>query len=115
MASIPGYHIIAELHNCPREKLERADTLKEILLEISRKAGFESVGSVFYQFEPFGATGVVLIKTSHISAHTWPEHGYVALDIYSCAGSKLAEKALELSIKKFEAGKVKVKRVRRFR
>lgn len=31
-----------------------------------------------------GVTYVLVIKESHISVHTWPEHGYAAVDIYTC-------------------------------
>ncbi|HLZ88673.1 MAG TPA: S-adenosylmethionine decarboxylase, partial [Puia sp.] len=31
---------------------------------------------------PAGFTAVVCLSESHISVHTWPEHGRVNLDIY---------------------------------
>jgi S-adenosylmethionine/arginine decarboxylase-like enzyme len=39
---------------------------------------------VFQPFEPHGVSGVVVIEESHISIHTWPEHGYAAVDFYTC-------------------------------
>jgi S-adenosylmethionine decarboxylase len=32
----------------------------------------------------WGISGFVLIAESHISAHTFPEHGYVWVDVFSC-------------------------------
>ena len=29
-------------------------------------------------------TGVVILAESHISMHSWPEHGYVAIDVFLC-------------------------------
>ena len=29
-------------------------------------------------------TGVVVLAESHLSIHTWPESGYVTLDVYVC-------------------------------
>ena len=34
----------------------------------------------------WGLSGFVLIAESHISIHTFPEHGYVWVDIFSCKG-----------------------------
>lgn len=31
-----------------------------------------------------GISGVAILSTSHIAIHTWPEHSYAVLDIYSC-------------------------------
>jgi S-adenosylmethionine decarboxylase len=34
--------------------------------------------------EPPGISAFVILAESHVSFHTWPESGYVSLDIYSC-------------------------------
>jgi S-adenosylmethionine decarboxylase len=34
--------------------------------------------------EDWGVTGFVIIAESHISVHTFPEHGYVWVDVFSC-------------------------------
>ena len=34
--------------------------------------------------EDWGLSGFVLIAESHISVHTFPERGYLSLDIFSC-------------------------------
>jgi S-adenosylmethionine decarboxylase len=36
--------------------------------------------------EDWGVTGFVIIAESHIAVHTFPEHGYVWVDIFSCKG-----------------------------
>jgi S-adenosylmethionine decarboxylase len=36
--------------------------------------------------EDWGISGFVLIAESHISVHTFPDHGYVWVDIFSCKG-----------------------------
>ena len=42
------------------------------------------VGDSFYQFEPQGVTGTVLLAESHLAIHTWPEYGFVSVDVYVC-------------------------------
>lgn len=34
---------------------------------------------------PGGITGLALLSESHLAVHTFPEHGYAALSIYSCS------------------------------
>ena len=29
-------------------------------------------------------TGMLLLSSSHMTLHTWPEHAYAALDIFTC-------------------------------
>jgi S-adenosylmethionine decarboxylase len=36
--------------------------------------------------EDWGVSGFVLIAESHISIHTFPERGYIWVDIFSCKG-----------------------------
>ena len=42
------------------------------------------VGDRFFQFKPQGVTGTVLLAESHLAIHTWPEAGFVAVDVYVC-------------------------------
>ena len=42
------------------------------------------VGDSFHQFEPQGVTGTVLLAESHLAIHTWPEQGFVTIDVYVC-------------------------------
>jgi S-adenosylmethionine decarboxylase proenzyme len=44
----------------------------------------EILYAYFYQFHPQGVTGMLVLSTSHISIHTWPEERYASLDFYTC-------------------------------
>ena len=80
-----GKHLLGNLYGISAELLERVDIVKDIMYRTVRKAGFKPVGDVFHQYEPFGVTGVILISDSHFSIHTWPEHEFLAVDIFSCS------------------------------
>ncbi|WP_346824989.1 adenosylmethionine decarboxylase (plasmid) [Ralstonia solanacearum] len=42
-----------------------------------------------------GVTGVLLLAESHLSIHTWPEHGFAAIDAFMCgSGITLAARAI---------------------
>ncbi|UCH51514.1 MAG: adenosylmethionine decarboxylase [Chloroflexota bacterium] len=113
--SIKGYHILADLWGCPPEKVNEASSLEEILIDTTHKVGFRVVGKSFHQFTPNGATGVVLLETSHISVHSWPEFNFVALDVYSCSGKLKAKKAIRHLVKVLNPEKAQIREVERFR
>lgn len=115
MTTATGYHILADLWGCPLTYLEEAPRLKQILLDAAKKVGFNVVGESCYQFKPTGATAVLLLESSHICAHSWPEHNFVALDIYSCSGEMKAKQAMEYLVQVLKPKEVKVREVERFR
>lgn len=63
----------------------RADHLENIMNRIAERCGFHVVARAFHQFEPHGATGVLVLSESHFSAHTYPEDNKVYLDIFCCS------------------------------
>jgi len=81
-----GIHLLGEWYGCPAESPEftRADALRTLCLEAARAAGLTIVGDSFFQFKPQGVTGTVLLAESHLAIHTWPEHGFVTVDVYVC-------------------------------
>lgn len=78
-------HVLVELYNCDSERLDDAALLAEALLEAARLCGATILDHRFHRFSPHGVSGVVLVAESHLALHTWPEHGYAAVDIFSCA------------------------------
>ena len=79
-----GLHILMEFHECSTEILDKLNILEESMIEAANIAGATVIKSVFHQFAPQGVTGVVVIAESHLSIHTWPEHGYAAVDFFTC-------------------------------
>jgi len=80
-----GRHVLADLHGIEPFLLRDADGLRALLIEAARAAHAHVLGAHFHHFGGSqGVTGVVLLCESHITLHTWPEHGYAALDIFMC-------------------------------
>ena len=52
---------------------------------VAEKCGFTVVARAFHQFEPHGATGVLVLAESHFSAHTYPELNKVYIDVFCCS------------------------------
>lgn len=77
-------HTLLELRGCDSDVLNAPAELKELLLEAVRRGHGTIVTEVFHTFSPHGVSGVVVIAESHVAIHTWPEHDYAAVDIFSC-------------------------------
>jgi S-adenosylmethionine decarboxylase proenzyme len=79
-----GRHLLVEYRNCDRQLLNDIHQIEQLLRRAAKAAGATVVASVFHPFSPQGITGVVVVEESHLSIHTWPEHGYAAVDFYTC-------------------------------
>ena len=93
-----GLHLIGDLYGCICDSRLMLDAayLEEFCKAQVAAAGLTSVGSLFHSFgEGGGVTGVVVLAESHLSIHTWPESGYVTLDVYVCNYSPKAQKLFD--------------------
>jgi len=82
-----GLHLIGDFYGCrgDRQLMLDANYLERFCNSRVTAAGLIAVGSLFHSFgEGGGVTGVVVLAESHLSIHTWPEAGYVTLDVYVC-------------------------------
>jgi len=83
-----GRHLLADLHGVEHERLADSALLDRMLLDAARASGLTPVaGPLLHQFPGGGLTGVVLLAESHIAFHTYPERGYLALDVFTCGDS----------------------------
>ena len=65
--------------------VSRAEHLRTIMQRIAERNDFTVVSSAFHQFEPHGATGVLVLAESHFSAHTYPEENRIYIDVFCCS------------------------------
>ena len=98
-----GIHLILELKECDRERLNDLPFVRDTMMEAARAVGATIIGESFHQFDPIGVTGVVAIAESHLCIHTWPEYGYAAADIFTCGDSVRPEEAAQILIRELKA------------
>ncbi|MGN8645758.1 adenosylmethionine decarboxylase [Gracilibacillus sp. HCP3S3_G5_1] len=79
-----GRHVIAELWECNIDMLNDIEQLEKTFVNAALKAGAEVREVAFHKFAPFGVSGVVIISESHLTIHSFPEHGYASIDVYTC-------------------------------
>jgi S-adenosylmethionine decarboxylase len=85
-----GKQLVLELYECPSEIIDNQLIVEQALLATAAAIQATVVDIVFHKFSPQGVSGVVVIMESHIAIHTWPEHGYAAVDIFTCGDMDLA-------------------------
>ncbi|MEK3977547.1 adenosylmethionine decarboxylase [Psychrobacillus sp. FSL K6-2836] len=84
-----GQHFVIDAFECQNDMLNNAKELEDLLTRAINQLEMEILSSHFHSFFPQGVTGIIGISTSHFSIHTWPEHGYAALDIYTCGDQNI--------------------------
>ncbi|AYZ62664.1 adenosylmethionine decarboxylase [Burkholderia multivorans] len=87
-----GSHVLADLGGIDAALLRDAARLEAVLTDAARRAGARVIGAHFHHFGgEHGVTGVVLLAESHITIHTWPEHGFAAVDAFMCGAARAAD------------------------
>jgi S-adenosylmethionine decarboxylase len=83
-----GEHYICDLSNCNREVLLDHERAYALFSRAVKDSGLTVVDEGFYKFSPHGFTCFLLLAESHASLHAWPEYGYCAIDLFTCAIGK---------------------------
>ena len=94
-----GRHLLLELRECNKAVLDDLKYLENALVSTAIESGATVLDKSFHQFAPQGVSGVVLIAESHLSLHTWPEHAYAAVDIFTCGTTVKIEVAADSLIR----------------
>jgi S-adenosylmethionine decarboxylase len=58
--------------------------LTSVLRRAVKLSGLKAIRSTQANFEPHGASAVVLLKESHVAIHLWPEFKVITIDIHVC-------------------------------
>lgn len=79
-----GRHVAVDTWGVDFDTLNNADLLQSHMVEAAEACGATVLSVQAKQFEPQGATVLVLLSESHLSIHTYPEKGFAAIDCYTC-------------------------------
>jgi S-adenosylmethionine decarboxylase len=108
-----GRHLLVEFYNCDPNMLDNTAGIEAHMNEAARACGATIVQSVFHRFSPWGVSGVVVISESHLAIHTWPEHGYASVDLYTCGDTVDPMVACEYLRKALNARSIEFQAIRR--
>ena len=101
-----GTHLLLDLWGA--RNLTDVEAVEVILREAVDAAGATLLRIHRHRFDGSGGvTGVAILAESHMSIHTWPETGYVAIDLFVC-GSCDAYRAIPVLKRGFEPTRLQV-------
>ena len=87
-----GKHLIMDAYGVDEKKLRNRLALIKLLSRLPKRLKMTIIGeplvskvsSTIPKYTDWGLSGFVILLESHISFHTWPKDGFVAMDVYSC-------------------------------
>lgn len=83
-------HLVIDGHGCDPGQLADAELVRGFLDEFPDRIRMTKITPpAVYTYqgpkpEDWGVSGFVIIAESHISVHTFPDRGYVNIDVFSC-------------------------------
>ncbi|MCF8466021.1 MAG: adenosylmethionine decarboxylase [Sneathiella sp.] len=105
-----GTHLIVDLWD--GEGFNDPGLIEATLRHCIDVAGATLLHFHIHAFEPNGLSGVAVLAESHISFHSWPERGYMALDIFMC-GKADPYKAIPVLKEAFKPATLQINEIKR--
>lgn len=91
-----GRHLLLEVYDVNHDLINNGIALEKVMLKGINRAGMTILNIFKHCFIPQGCTIVIALAESHVSCHTWPEEGCLAIDVYTCGEGNPKLIALEL-------------------
>jgi len=79
-----GYHFVGEMHFTKQEILLDNEIIQKLFLDSLLNADLTVLDVFHHNYHPYGYSAIAILKTSHAAIHTWPEHGYISVDLFIC-------------------------------
>jgi S-adenosylmethionine decarboxylase len=86
LVNVDGTEWIVDARGCDPASLADPGVLRALLDRVIAELALRRVGdAVWHVFpEPGGITGLCLLAESHLTVHTFPEHGALCLNLFCC-------------------------------
>ena len=113
MAATVGMHCLLDLYDCPSELLNDRLFIEQAMRDAAQQGLASLVKEVSHQFKPHGVTSIGLLAESHLSIHTWPEHCYAAVDVFTCGDTADPKQACLFLAQRLQAKNYSLQKVER--
>ncbi len=82
---VHGIHIYGNLYGCNSTLLRDENYILSVVRSAAMLSNMNILTTVAHKFgNEHGVSVIAIIAESHISVHTWPEHRYATVDVYTC-------------------------------
>lgn len=115
-----GAHLTIDGYNGDKGRLNNFELVFKILDELPEKLGMHKIITPYCVIAPpitekdqGGISGFVMIAESHISVHTFPQKGFVSVDVYTCQGDLDAVKISGYFKEVFALGDLEINKITR--
>lgn len=107
-----GTHYMLDGYGASPELLKDKDQLRDLLHTLTAEMGMHAIcDPVLVEVgpkntkDPGGLSGFVMIAESHLSFHTFPNRGFVTIDVYTCQNEIDSNKLTAFFTKSFSLEK----------
>ena len=107
-----GKHLLLEVYDVDFDLINDVESLQNVMIRGIERAKMTILNTFAHCFLPQGCTVVIALSESHVSCHTWPEEGCIAIDVYTCGEGNPKLVALEL-LKYFNSKNYKLRQLDR--
>jgi S-adenosylmethionine decarboxylase len=91
-----GKHLLLEVYDVQYDLINDVNSLQNVMINGIERAKMTILNVFSHCFLPQGCTIVIALSESHVSCHTWPENGCLAIDVYTCGEGNPRLIAIEL-------------------
>jgi S-adenosylmethionine decarboxylase len=106
-----GRHIILEMWGC--SNLDSIETAERALREMVVALDVNLLDLKVYPFSPVGVTGMAIVSESHLVIHTWPEHAYAAVDVFTCGAPRDPQAAVAVLREHYQPERIQLMEINR--
>jgi len=104
-----GQHLLADLFGITPERLADGEALSDLLQAAAERSGLNPITvPIVIPFRAVtpggqaGVTGFIVLAESHIAFHSYPEMGFLAVDVFTCGPNAQPEAALNVFVERLQ-------------
>jgi S-adenosylmethionine decarboxylase proenzyme len=79
-----GFHFVGEMRFESQSKVLDNEKIQRIFIDSLISSDLMILDIYNHNYVPYGFSIIAILETSHAALHTWPEHGYISIDLFIC-------------------------------